>query len=117
MPTSGSCLPLASLRPETDTVGVELDAELLSIAQARARHCGLPEWNLMQSPSGTEIPPGLGQFDCIVMEAVYEHILPAERQCVLTLLWRHLAPGGSLIMSGTPYRYSPVETHTTGLPL
>ena len=32
-------------------------------------------------------------------------------------LWSALKPGGILILDQTPYRWSPVEGHTTGLPL
>jgi hypothetical protein len=32
-------------------------------------------------------------------------------------LWEHLRPGGILFIDQLPYRWSPMEKHTTGLPL
>lgn len=36
---------------------------------------------------------------------------------MLPLLWSHLRLGGVLFIDQTPYRYFPLENHTTGLPL
>ncbi|MCU0612964.1 MAG: class I SAM-dependent methyltransferase [Candidatus Eisenbacteria bacterium] len=58
----------------------------------------------------------MGDFDAIVMSAVYEHLLPAERKALLPELWRHLRPGGFLFIFQTPYRFFPLESHTTRLP-
>src|SRR5438309_766029 len=69
------------------------------------------------SPSGTALPAGLGEFDYIVLSAVYEHLLPEERRILLPRIWSHLKPGGVLFINQTPHRYSPIEIHTTGLPL
>ena len=51
------------------------------------------------------------------MSAVYEHLLPQERPPILHKLWSILKPNGILFIFDTPYRYFPVERHTTGLPL
>lgn len=49
--------------------------------------------------------------------AVYEHLLPNERTHILRQIWSILKPEGVLFLNQTPYRYTPVETHTTsGLP-
>jgi hypothetical protein len=45
---------------------------------------------------------------------VFEHLLPDERRTLLPKVWAHLRPGGVLFVNQTPYRYSPVEVHTTG---
>jgi hypothetical protein len=64
------------------------------------------------------LPPGIGEFDFVMFNAVFEHLLPHERRALLPLVWRHLKPGGVLFLNQTPYRWAPVETHTTeGLPL
>jgi hypothetical protein len=53
-----------------------------------------------------------------MFNAVFEHLLSHERRTLLPLVWSHLRPGGVLFLNQTPYRYSPVEVHTTqGLPL
>ena len=67
-----------------------------------------------KSPSGDSLPPELGQFDFIMFNAVFEHLLPHERPKLLPLVWQHLRPGGVLFLNQTPYRYSLVEVHTTG---
>src|SRR5205085_4362018 len=36
---------------------------------------------------------------------------------LLPRIWSHLKPGGVLFINQTPHRYSPIEMHTTGLPL
>jgi hypothetical protein len=52
-----------------------------------------------------------------VVSAVYEHLLPKERKSILKQIWSILKPCGILFLNQTPYRYFPVETHTTsGLP-
>jgi SAM-dependent methyltransferase len=76
--SGASTMVLHRLFPQATIIGIELDPQLLSIAKARARHYAFPEGQLLQSPSGTEIPNGLGLVDCIVMSGVYEHLLPAE---------------------------------------
>lgn len=32
------------------------------------------------------------------------------------MIWSHLKPGGAMFIYETPYRYFPIEMHTTGLP-
>ena len=39
-----------------------------------------------------------------------------SEKTVLRLLWAHLKPGGILFLNQTPYRWFPIELHTTGLP-
>jgi 2-polyprenyl-3-methyl-5-hydroxy-6-metoxy-1,4-benzoquinol methylase len=112
-----STMILHRLFPQATIIGIELDPQLLSIAKARARHYAFPEGQLLQSPSGTEIPSGLGMVDCIVMSGVYEHLLPAEREAILPRLWALINDNGVLFLNQTPHRYTPIETHTTRLPL
>jgi hypothetical protein len=52
-----------------------------------------------------------------VLSAVFEHLLPRERDVLLPRIWSHLKPNGILFVNQTPHRWSPVEMHTTGLPL
>ncbi len=58
-----------------------------------------------------------GTFDLINLNAVFEHMLPAERRSLLPELWRRLANNGRLVLTETPWRWFPIETHTTSLPL
>lgn len=114
--SGASTICLARLFPDTSLVGLELDASLLDLARRRVQHHGLSAIELHCSPSATELPPDLGCFDAVVLSAVYEHLLPSERQRLLPLLWHVVKPGGYLFLNQTPHRYFPLETHTTGLP-
>ena len=106
---------LARLLPATQIVGVELQPELAEIARLRAAHHGFSERvQFFASPSGDELPADLGSFDHVFLNAVFEHLLPHERGAVLPMLWRQLRPGGVLFVTETPYRWFPVEFHTTG---
>jgi len=108
---------LARRFPESQIVGVELSDELLSIAKARSDFYSLNNVQFLRSPSGMEIPDGLGEFDLVIMSAVYEHLLPDERPVILKNVWELVRKGGSLFMNQTPNRLFPIELHTTFLPL
>lgn len=112
--SGASSVVLARLLPESEIVGVELQERLLRIARLRAEHFGLHRVRFLRSPSGDALPDGLGSFDFVVFSAVFEHLLPSERSTLLPLVWSRLNPGGILFLNQTPYRYSPVEIHTTG---
>jgi len=115
--SGASTMVLSRLLPKSAILGVELDPQLLSIARARAQFYSFPQENLLQSPSGKELPDGLGKFDFVVLSAVFEHMLPDERASVLGQVWSVLRDGGYLFLNQTPHRFTPVETHTTALPL
>ena len=115
--SGASTMCLARMLPQSEIVGVELERSLLQIAEARREHYGFGNVRVLQSPSGTELPDGIGTFDLVVLSAVYEHLLPAERGSILRKAWSLLNPGGFLFIDQTPLRYFPLELHTTGLPL
>ena len=112
-----STMVLARMFPASQIVGVELMAGHLEIARRRQEFYGYKNITFRHSPDGTALPEGLGQFDVIVMSAVFEHLLPDERTTVMPLLWAHLSEGGTLLLNQTPHRFFPFESHTTGLPL
>ena len=107
---------LAREYPDAEFTGVELRADLLEIAKARADHYGLTNCSFVVSPDGSSLPPDLGEFDIVIMSAVVEHLLPEERPLILPLLWNQVKKGGHLFLDQTPYRYFPIELHTTMLP-
>lgn len=108
---------LARLLPDTEIVGVELNASLLRLANAKIEFYGLRNVRFEASPSGTELPENLGSFDFILLSAVYEHLLPKERDETMPLVWSALRPGGILFVNQTPHRYFPIDLHSSGLPL
>lgn len=115
--SGSSTMVLARMFPRSEIVGVELSPEYLRIAEDRRRFYGYPNVTFRLSPQGTCVPANLGQFDFIVMSAVFEHLLPDERRRVMPELWARLKTGGRLLLNQTPHRFFPFESHTTGLPL
>jgi 2-polyprenyl-3-methyl-5-hydroxy-6-metoxy-1,4-benzoquinol methylase len=105
-----------SLPASTNIVGVELEESFLRIARARAGFYGVTNVRFEHSPAGDQLPEQLGVFDFIVLPAVYEHLLPHERTTIIPQLWTHLNKGGVLFIDETPFRWFPVETHTSSLP-
>jgi 2-polyprenyl-3-methyl-5-hydroxy-6-metoxy-1,4-benzoquinol methylase len=112
-----STLVLARLLPTCEIVGIELEEKLLRLARLRAQFRGRGSVRFLRSPSGDSLPGELGEFDFAIFSAVFEHLLPHERPKLLAKIWSHVKPGGVLFLNQTPYRYSPVDVHTTGLPL
>ena len=116
--SGASSMVLARMFPEARILGVELVSDFVELARHRAAFYGVEDRVSFQlSPDSNSLPSGIGDFDYIVFSAVYEHLLPGERQTVLALLWSHLKRGGVIFLDQTPYRWFPVELHTTGLPL
>ncbi|GAI94708.1 unnamed protein product, partial [marine sediment metagenome] len=114
--SGSSTMILARMFANVEIVGVELEEELLSIAKMRAKHYKFSNVSFIRSPSGDNLPSELEDFDYVVLSAVYEHLLPNERKNLLPKIWAHVKPGGILFINQTPYRYSPIESHTTVLP-
>jgi 2-polyprenyl-3-methyl-5-hydroxy-6-metoxy-1,4-benzoquinol methylase len=115
--SGASTMILARMFPKIKIVGVELDERLLSIALLRTAHYAHENIELMISPNPESLPQNIGYFDFVLLSAVYEHLLPNERETVLLQIWKILNPGGVLFLNQTPFRYFPIELHTTsGLP-
>lgn len=110
-----SSLAMARLLPETEIVGVELNAEQVEIGNHLRDEQGLTNLRFLASPAGDQLPPDLGTFDYVMLSAVYEHLLPHERRVTMPLIWNALKPGGILFINQTPHRWFPKEHHTTGL--
>jgi SAM-dependent methyltransferase len=96
--------------------GVDIDAFTVSVAEAR--FAGEPDPPRLFVSEGASVPAEVGGgFDIVQLNAVVEHLLPAERPALLGALWAALKPGGVMIVTETPWRWFPIETHTTSLPL
>ena len=115
--SGASTVILSRMFPETEIVGVELEADFVDIARRRADHYGLPNFTFLQSPDPGRLPDGIGTFRYVNLAAVYEHLLPDERRQLLPQLWSLIEPGGVLFVNQLPYRFYPIDQHTTGLPL
>lgn len=115
--SGSSTVALARLCPRTEIVAVDLVEGNVVVARLRATHYEVASATFLVSPGPLELPPDIGTFDFVVLSAVYEHLLPAERPVLMRELWRVLRPGGILFLNQTPHRWYPLEYHTTGLPL
>ena len=110
-----SSIALAKLFPKASVVGVDFAGGLLEIARGRAKHHGMPNLHFEVVPeNGRRFA---GEYDFVFLNAVYEHLLPGERQVVLGGVWSALKRDGILFLNQTPHRWFPVEAHTSGLPL
>jgi 2-polyprenyl-3-methyl-5-hydroxy-6-metoxy-1,4-benzoquinol methylase len=108
---------LARMFPSAEITGVELVESALAVARKRAETFNLKNVRFRQSPAGDALPENLGQYDFIILSAVYEHLFPHERRTILPQLWAHLRMGGYLFINQTPNSLFPFELHTTMLPL
>ena len=115
--SGASTVILSRLFPESEIVGIDMEGDLLELARARARHYGMAKLSFLASPGPEELPRDLGHFDAVFFNALYEHLLPSERDLLLPVIWKLLLPGGLLFLTETPNRAFPIERHTTGLPL
>jgi 2-polyprenyl-3-methyl-5-hydroxy-6-metoxy-1,4-benzoquinol methylase len=114
--SGSSSMVLARLLPEASVVGIDLDPASLGLARRRAEFYELGDRvTFCSSPDPERLPAGIGVFDYIVLSAVFEHLLPEERHAILPLLWSHLRDGGVLFINQTPYRWFPIESHTSSL--
>lgn len=115
--SGASTVILSRIFETVEIVGLELCPDLLSVARERIKYYGISNVELRQSPNGRDLPSGIGQFDFVIMSAVYEHLLPDERSVLMPKIWQVIRDGGYLFINQTPNLMCPVEGHTTGLPL
>ena len=115
--SGASSMILSRMFPDAEIIGIELEEKLLKIAKARLEFYKYQNIEFHLSPSGNELPPNIGEFDFVIMSAVYEHLLPEERKTVMPKVWSVIKPNGCLFLNMTPHRWFPIEHHTTGLPL
>ncbi|RQW05864.1 class I SAM-dependent methyltransferase [candidate division KSB1 bacterium] len=111
-----STMIMSRILPNCHVYAVELEERSLALARRRAAYYHCENLVMLRSPAPDRLPDQIQQVDYILLSAVYEHLLPNERQSLLLQMWQHLAPEGILFINQTPDRRFPVETHTTGLP-
>jgi SAM-dependent methyltransferase len=105
---------LLEIYPNARFEGADIDAGLLSTCTA---HLGKnPRVTLIEMASPTATKEIGSHFDVIQLNAVFEHLLPDERKKLMPDLWRRLRLNGYFIVTETPWRWFPIETHTTSLP-
>ena len=93
------------------------DSQAGPVAALSARFSGDPRVSVHVTESDADLDRLGEDFAVVHMNAVFEHLLPSERAHLMPRLWRKLRPGGFLVLTETPWRWFPIETHTTSLPL
>lgn len=110
-----STVILKRLFPESKILGVDMDADLLVLARERVRFYGFKDIEFACSSNPLSIPTKGIQFDHIILNAVYEHLLKDEREVLFPLLWKLMKIGGIIFINETPNRWYKNEMHTTHL--
>lgn len=105
---------LLEMYPNARFVGADIDRGLL--ATCRAHFGGNPRVTLIEMTNPMATDNFGSEFDVIQLNAVFEHLLPEERKKLMPDLWQRLRLGGYFVLTETPWRWFPIETHTTGLP-
>jgi SAM-dependent methyltransferase len=93
---------------EPDLARVEKGRQIVHDVEPSARI------SLLHTPDTLALPFREGEFPFVLSNGVLEHI-PQPRAASLRAIWRLVAPGGHLMISETPNKYWPKDTHTTGL--
>lgn len=99
--SGASTMILARMFPNSQITGVEMLASKLKIAEKRREFYDLDDVDFVRSPTGTQIPANLGQYDFVILSAVYEHLLPDERKIILEQLWAVVRAAGFLFVNQT----------------
>lgn len=113
--SGASTLCIGAMLPDTEVVGVDLNAGSIEVARRVLAVQQLSNVQFLVSADPNSLPPGIGAFDFVMLSAVYEHLLPQERRHLMPLIWSCMKYGGVLFVNQTPYRYFPFEHHSTGL--
>ncbi len=77
---------------------------------AESGHGG--EATFVQAGAGMRFPFRPASFDLVLLNGVLEHLLPEERRTLLGALLDLVRPGGRLLVTETPNRWFPRNSHT-----
>lgn len=92
--TGHASLPAAErVGPTGQVIGVDLSANLLELARAKAARCGLGNLELRIGDM-QEMDCGDGQFDAVL--CIFALFFVSDMAAQLRRFWRHLRPGGRL---------------------
>lgn len=93
---------------------VDVAAEALELAEHNAARFGLSEHiDFHHVPDTTALPFADASFNAINCNSVLEYVPPRLLPGVLRELHRVMAPGGTLLISGTSNRLWPREVHSS----
>lgn len=90
--TGTFALKLKGRRPDAQVIGVDGDAEILGVAQAKQGAPGI-EW---RQGLAQELPAEAGGADVVTTSLMLHHLLPEDKRAALAEMKRILKPGGHL---------------------
>lgn len=94
-------------------VGLDLVNDYAQLWSRRLRESGyVGEATFVQSGAGMRFPFRAGSFDLVLLNGVLEHMLPEERQDLLRSILELVRPGGRVLVTETPNRWFPRNSHT-----
>jgi SAM-dependent methyltransferase len=92
------------------------DIDAANLAELEARFGDEERVEVVQMSHPTDTARLGSDYDILQLNAVFEHLLPAERKTLMPDLWQRLRVGGYMALTETPWRWFPIETHTTSFP-
>ena len=94
-------------------VGLDLVNDYAALWNRRLRESGFPgDAMFVQAGRALQFPFGPGSFDLVLLNGVLEHMLPEERSALLRALLGLVRPGGRVLVTETPNRWFPRNSHT-----
>jgi 2-polyprenyl-3-methyl-5-hydroxy-6-metoxy-1,4-benzoquinol methylase len=114
---TGTITPSLALRAR-EVVAFDISVDAADITRRRLREHDLEHVPVHRAESYRDVAGELGQFDLVVMHAVFEHVplsVKGLRRDVMQLAFDAVAPGGHLFISESPNRLFPRDIYCTGL--
>lgn len=94
-------------------VGLDLVNDYAALWNRRLRESGYAgEAMFVQAGAALQFPFRAGTFDLVLLNGVLEHMLPEERRDLLRALLTLVRPGGRVLVTETPNRWFPRNSHT-----
>ena len=96
--------------------GIDISEGRIQIAKSHYRS-SYSQCNIvfMSIEDTTHLPFSDNTFDIVLCNAVFEHILPVQRFSHFSEIARVTKQGGHVVISGTPNRFFPKDSHTSKL--
>src|SRR5262245_8090892 len=108
----GSSVVLARLGIQR-IVGLDLVNDYASLWRRRLAENGFGGiGTFVQAGAGMRFPFRQGTFDFVLLNGVLEHMLPEERRDLLRAILDLVRPGGRVLVTETPNRWFPRNSHT-----
>lgn len=98
----GNCIPIASLYPQAEVVGVDISPAQIRAGQRVIKQAGLDNIRLLAG-CFSRLPESLGSFDYIIAHGVWSWVPASVQQALLRICRQHLRPQGAAYISYNTY--------------